>query len=78
MKRRIELYGRLREAAEGVEVELAPGATAKTALEAIGKAIGRPELLKGAVLATDSEVLDGSAAVPAGGRLAVLPPVCGG
>lgn len=78
MKRKVELYGRLREVAEGLEVDLAPGASAQAALEAVGKALGRPELLKGAVLASESEVLVGSAVVPAAGRLAVLPPVCGG
>lgn len=78
MKRRIELYGRLREAAESVELEVAPEAKAAAVLDAIGAALGRAELVRGAVLATESEVLEGSAAVPAQGRLAVLPPVCGG
>lgn len=78
MKRRVELYGRLREAGGSVEVEVAPGTKASALLAAIGAALGRPELVRGAVLATESEVLEGSAAVPAEGRLAVLPPVCGG
>ncbi len=80
MKRRIELYGRLRDAGLGsvVSVALPAGATAGRALAALKASFGRKApLLAGCVLATGDEVLGASDALP-GGRLAVLPPVCGG
>jgi molybdopterin converting factor small subunit len=81
MKRKIELYGRLREAGLGdaLELPLKPGATAAEALARLAERLG-PEagLLKGAVLATDSEILRSADRLPKSGRLAALPPVCGG
>lgn len=80
MKRKIELYGRLRDAGLGsaVSVDLAKSATARQALALLKAAFGRKAvLLDGCVLATDEEVLSSSDKLP-DGRLAVLPPVCGG
>lgn len=80
MTRRIELYGRLRDAGLGssVSVALPKGASARQALSALKSSFGRKApLLAGCVLATGDEVLAPSDALPSG-RLAVLPPVCGG
>ena len=81
MKRTIELYGRLRDANLGstLSVELAPMATARQALTALRSALGaKASLLSGCVLAGADNVLASSDLVPKKGRLAVLPPVCGG
>ncbi|MFI5362688.1 MAG: MoaD/ThiS family protein [Elusimicrobiota bacterium] len=81
MKRRIELYGRLRDAGLGdhVVVELSPGATARDALSALRAALGRRAAqLNGCALATDDEVLGPAEKILSRGRLAALPPVCGG
>jgi molybdopterin converting factor small subunit len=81
MKRVVELYGRLREAAPepALELELREGATAQDALEALRAALGaKAKLLEGAALATEDAVLAGKDALPKEGRLAALPPVCGG
>ena len=81
MKRTIELYGRLRDANLGstVSVELAPKATARQALAALRTALGaKASLLRGCVLANSDSVLASGEHVPKTGRLAVLPPVCGG
>mgnify|MGYP001612080807 CR=1 FL=1 len=80
MKRKIELYGRLRDAGFGaaVGVDLPNAATARQALSALKAAFGaKAPLLVGCALATGDEVLAPSERLP-GGRLAVLPPVCGG
>lgn len=80
MKRKIELYGRLRDAGLGssVAVELPKAATARQALSVLKAAFGaKAPLLAGCVLAGDDEVLSASDALPQG-RLALLPPVCGG
>lgn len=80
MRRVIELYGRLRDAGVGpaVEVELEEGATAAQALEALRRALGaKGALLEGSALACESAVLRTSDPLPEG-RLAALPPVCGG
>lgn len=80
MKRKIELYGRLRDAGLGsaVSVSLPKSATARQALSALKSSFGRKAaLLDGCALATGDEVLSSSDALPPG-RLAVLPPVCGG
>ncbi len=80
MKRKIELYGRLRDAGLGsaVEVVLPKNATAGRALTVLKSSFGRKAaLLTGCVIATGDDVLSSSDALP-GGRLAVLPPVCGG
>ena len=80
MRRRIELYGRLRDAGAGdsLELELGGGMDAAAVLAAVARALGSPESVAGAVLATETEVLAAPDRVPEGGRLAVLPPVCGG
>ena len=81
MARRVELYGRLRDAGLGdaVELDLPRGARASEVLALLAGRLGeRAGLLAGAVVATDSEVLASGGAVPDGGTLAVLPPVCGG
>lgn len=78
MTRSIELYGRLREAGACVELELPEGCSAADALAALKDKLGpKAALLEGAVLATESAVLASGDAVPEG-RLAALPPVCGG
>jgi len=80
MKRKIELYGRLRDAGLGssVSVELPKAATARQTLSVLKSAFGaKAPLLAGCVLASDDEVLSSSDALPPG-RLALLPPVCGG
>jgi hypothetical protein len=81
MTRRVELYGRLRDAGLGdhVAVALPPRATARQALAALKTALGRRgALLTGCALATDDAVLGPSDILPRSGRLAALPPVCGG
>lgn len=81
MTRAIMLFGRLRDAGLGdsVKVELPSRATAKLALAALKKALGRRgALVDGCSLATDEDVLLPSDPIPAKGRLAALPPVCGG
>ncbi|MBI4347283.1 MAG: hypothetical protein HY553_10540 [Elusimicrobia bacterium] len=80
MKWRVELYGRLRDAGAGdaLELELSGRPAASEVLAAVGRALGRPEILAGAVLATEDAVLAADEPVPERARLAVLPPVCGG
>jgi molybdopterin converting factor small subunit len=80
MKRKIELYGRLRDAGLGsaVSVDLPKSATVRQALSVLKASFGRKAvLLDGCVLATDDEVLSSTERLP-DGRLALLPPVCGG
>ncbi len=80
MKRKIELYGRLRDAGLGpfLLLELPKAATARQALSVLKSAFGaKAPLLAGCALATGDEVLSPSDKLP-DGRLAVLPPVCGG
>lgn len=80
MKREIELYGRLRDAGLGtsVTIDIPRTASARHALAALKAAFGgKAPLLDGCALATADEVLSASDKLP-GGRLAVLPPVCGG
>ncbi len=81
MKRRVELFGRLREAGLGdcVELEVEAGWRAAEVLAAVARRLGAAAaLVEGAALATEEEVLAPGAEVPAEGRLAALPPVCGG
>jgi len=81
MKRKLELYGRLRDAGLGssVTLDLPERSSARAALALLKSSLGpKSALLKGCVLASDEEVLSPSDAVPDDGRLAVLPPVCGG
>lgn len=80
---RLELYGRLKDAGLGEDLEIevpGPGRpTARGVLEALSARLGpKAPILAGSVLATSSEVLRPDDPVPAGRRLAVLPPVCGG
>jgi hypothetical protein len=80
MTRKIELYGRLKDAGFGPTISLAlpPNATARHALLALKAAFGpKSALLASCVLAGADEVLAPAERLPAG-RLAVLPPVCGG
>ncbi len=81
MKRKIHLYGRLRDAGLGscVSLDLPPRATARQALAALKAVLGgRGALLSGCALASADDVLAASDRVPARGALAALPPVCGG
>ena len=77
MKRKIELYGRLRDAGLGsvIAVDLPKNASARVALSVLKSSFG--PLLNGCVLASSSEVLSPAERLPSG-RLALLPPVCGG
>ena len=77
MKRKIELYGRLRDAGHGssVIVDVPRGASARQTLAALKPSLGPS--LAGCVLASASDVLAGTDLLPPG-RLALLPPVCGG
>ena len=78
---RVELCGRLKEAGlgESVELELAQAPTAGAVIAALSVLLrGRRGLLRGAAVATEEEVLSARDPLPSGGRLAVLPPVCGG
>lgn len=80
MKRRIELYGRLRDAGFGsaVVLDLPERATARQALSALKPVFGRKApLLAGCVLSDGAEVLAASDEIPSA-ALALLPPVCGG
>ncbi len=81
MKRKIDLYGRLRDAGLGssVALDLPPRATVRQALAALKTALGaRGALLSGCVLAGADAVLAPTDRVPERGMLAALPPVCGG
>ncbi|MFI5347877.1 MAG: hypothetical protein ACHQ51_16015 [Elusimicrobiota bacterium] len=81
MKRKIELYGRLRDAGLGdvVSLDLPEHATARQVLAQLKAVLGRRSAaLSGCVLATADSVLHPSDSVPSSGHLAVLPPVCGG
>lgn len=81
MKRRVELYGRLRDAGLGASVtlDLPPRATARLALAALKSALGRRGAqIDGCALASDTSILALNDVLPASGRLAALPPVCGG
>ncbi len=80
MKRKIELFGRLRDAGLGsaVVLDVSQSVTARQALSLLKTSFGRKSvLLTGCVLATGDEVLSPSDRLPPG-RLAVLHPVCGG
>lgn len=80
MKRKIELYGRLRDAGLGsaVLVDLPKAATARQALSVLKSTFrAKAPLLQGCALATAEEILSPSDELPSG-RLALLPPVCGG
>lgn len=77
MKRKIELYGRLKDAGFGssLTLEIPASATASDAL-----ALLKPVLrggLTGCVLASADEILASADKLPSG-KLALLPPVCGG
>ncbi len=79
-KRKIELYGRLRDSGLGHSpfFDLRDGITAGQALAAIKASFGsKAVFLNGCVLATESEILSAADRLPPG-RLALLPPVCGG
>lgn len=81
MRRTIELYGRLRDAGLGASavVDLPARCTARQALAAARAAFAaKAHLLTGCVLADGDAVLGPAERVPAKGRLALLPPVCGG
>jgi molybdopterin converting factor small subunit len=81
MKRRVELYGRLRDAGLGqsVVLDLPADATARRALAALKLSLGRRgSLLDGCALASHDTVLTLNDVLPKKGPLAVLPPVCGG
>ena len=81
MKRKINFYGRLRDAGHGdhISLDLPSVATAKDVLAAVQSVLGRRSaLLTGCVIATDDSVLHPSDVVPKTGVIAVLPPVCGG
>ncbi len=77
MKRKVELYGRLRDAGFGASltVDLPPTATCREALASLKPALRQQ--LHGCVLASNDEVLSPGDTLPSG-RLALLPPVCGG
>ncbi len=80
MKRKIELYGRLRDAGLGsaVVLDMPKAVTARQALAILKTSFGRKAaVLAGCVLATGDEVLSSTDELPSG-RLAALPPVCGG
>ena len=79
MKRAIELYGRLKEAAGPlIEVDLPATATAADAMAALKTLLKeKAGMLEGSVLAGEESVLAAADALPKG-RLAALPPVCGG
>jgi len=78
MKRKIELYGRLRDAGLGssLVLDLPAHTSAREALSALKPSFG--PLLTGCVLASDDAVLSPNDVLPRTGRLALLPPVCGG
>ena len=79
MKRRISLYGRLRDHSDHLVVDLPRRATARQTLRALAAVLGPDaRLLKAAVLATADSVLRPDDVIPEKGTLALLPPVCGG
>lgn len=77
---RVELYGRLKEQlGETLELEVPADLRADELLSRLARQMGRRgRFLQGSVLATENEILEGTMPVPASGRLALLPPVCGG
>ena len=81
MKRTVELYGRLKDGGLGacVDLELRDDATVADILLVLKGLLGKNAgLLDGAALAGEEAVLAAGDALPREGRLAVLPPVCGG
>jgi len=81
VKRKIFLYGRLRDAGFGasIAIDLPARADARAALAALRTALGaKANLLQGCALATDKDVLAPGARLPPRGVLAALPPVFGG
>ena len=77
----IRLYGRLGEAGLGEKalIDLTEGMKVSDILAALSEALGgRRDVLKGCVIASETEVLSPSAPVPGESSLAALPPVCGG
>jgi hypothetical protein len=76
MERTIELYGRLRAAGATVTIEVPDDATAGAVLALLKAKLGPG--LEGCALATEDAVLRADERVPGRGRLAALPPVCGG
>jgi molybdopterin converting factor small subunit len=82
------LFGPLRAWGDGraIAIDVREGASVGDAREALAAELerlrpggGARALLQRTVLATDDEVLEDDARLPAGvGRLAALPPVCGG
>lgn len=80
MKRKVELYGRLRDAGLGsaVILDLPVGATARQALSALKPVFGRKApLLAGCVLSDGADIFAAADELPSK-SLALLPPVCGG
>lgn len=80
MKRRIELYGRLREAGgSACTIDIPPRASAALVLALLKSHFARHGgAFTGCALATETDVLSPRDRVPLSGRLAALPPVCGG
>lgn len=81
MKRKIILYGRLKDAGFGpsISLEIPAAASARTAMNILKATFGsRAKLLDGCALATDEAVISPAETIPPRGPLAALPPVCGG
>lgn len=80
MTLRVELYGRLGEAlGQELRLDFARRPRAREVLQALAGRLGdRGSLLEGAALASEEEVLGAEDLAPLSGRLAALPPVCGG
>lgn len=86
MRISIQLYGAFRQFQEAGTLDLdCPGAATindvRVAMDAYGQSHWHgysPGLLRTSAFATETEILRTSNAIPADGRLAVIPPVSGG
>jgi sulfur-carrier protein len=86
MKRRITLFGALREAdARGfIEIDVADGSTIAELRDAVQRYLLdhasniHPRLIQRSAFASQDEILHNHRHVPESGELAILPPVSGG
>lgn len=81
----IDLFGAARQLSDhgSITLDISPGATVADAHAAIlalpaAQSPVLADVLKLAVLSTEDDILPPTAAIPAGVRLALLPPVAGG
>ncbi|MEJ2668873.1 MAG: MoaD/ThiS family protein [Gammaproteobacteria bacterium] len=76
----VELYGVFRQCGERVTVEAPRCCSVADIKQRLSETLGEPyrNLVKNAVLATDTEILSATAILQDSVVLSILPPVCGG